>query len=369
MVPLFANRAATKSLLPEVARRQRAVLESGRYILGPEVEAFEREFAAAMGRRHCVGVANGTDAITIALRALGCGPGDEVVVPSFTFFATPEAVVNAGARPVFCDIDPVTDCMTAELVEPLLTPRTKALVPVHIFGNPTPMRELAELAESRGLRLLGDAAQAAGAMLDGQPAAAFGDAATFSFYPSKNLGAFGDGGAIVTDSDEVAAAVRRLRFHGTLEKGFHEQVGYNSRLDEIQAAALRVLLPHLGHWNELRRQAAARYAAEGLGEVVELPRETPNAESAYHLYVIRSPRRDELREALRARDIESRPYYTTPMHLQPALSGYADGSPLANSERLAGQGLALPMGPSLSPSDVASVIGAVRDAAPTLVGN
>ena len=213
-VPLFATRPALEPLLAEIAARQRAVLASGRYVLGPEVEAFEREFAAFVGVRHCVGVANGTEALTIALRALGIEPGDEVVVPALTFYATAEAVVNAGARPVFCDVDPRTFNMTAATAEPAIGERTAVLLPVHLFGNPAPMAELRGLAETHDLRLLEDAAQAAGATLGGRRTGSLADAAAFSFFPSKNLGGFGDGGAILTDDDQVAATARRLRLHG-----------------------------------------------------------------------------------------------------------------------------------------------------------
>jgi dTDP-4-amino-4,6-dideoxygalactose transaminase len=214
-VPLFATRDVLEPLLGEIAARQRAVLESGRYVLGPEVEAFERELAAYVGAGHCVGVANGTEALTIALRALDVSPGDEVVVPALTFYATAEAVVNAGARPVFCDVDPRTFTMTAATAEPAIGERTAALLPVHLFGNPAPIGELRELAVAHDLRLLEDAAQAAGATLAGRRAGSLGDAAAFSFFPSKNLGGFGDGGAILTTDDEVAARARRLRVHGS----------------------------------------------------------------------------------------------------------------------------------------------------------
>ena len=245
-LPLFASRAAIEPLLPEIAERQRAVLEGGRYILGPEVEAFEAEFADYVGVEHCVGLANGTDALEIGLRALGVGPGDEVVVPAFTFFATAEAVVALGATPVFCDVDPETWCMTAATAEPAITDRTRALIPVHIFGNPAPVTELLELAGPRSIRVLEDAAQAHGAELGGRRAGALAHAAAFSFFPSKNLGGFGDGGGLTTDDAEVAEAARLLRTRGSKDKRTFTEVGFNSRLDELQAAGLRVLLPHLG---------------------------------------------------------------------------------------------------------------------------
>ena len=359
-VPLFATRPLLEPLLDEVAARQAAVLRSGRYILGPEVEAFESEFAAYIGVRHCVGVANGTEALTIALRAMGLGPGDEVVLPALTFYATAEAVVNTGATPVLCDVDPRTFTMTAATAEPAISERTRALLPVHLYGNPAPMAELRELAVARGLRLLEDAAQAAGARLDGRMAGNLGDAATFSFFPSKNLGGFGDGGAIATDDDELAAAARRLRFHGSDDRHLHTEVGYNSRLDELQAAGLRVLLPHLNAWTRARREVAAAYEAGALGESVELPLETAGAESCYHLYVVRSDDRDGLRERLAAAGIEARAYYTVPLHRQPALRDFAPRVPLPGVEAAAERSLALPMGPALSEAEVAAVVQATR---------
>jgi dTDP-4-amino-4,6-dideoxygalactose transaminase len=370
-VPLFATKSALEPLIPEVLERQRAVIESGRYILGPEVEAFEAEFAAYVGRRHCIGVASGTDAITIALRAMGLPEGDEVVVPAFGFFATPEAVVNAGGRPVFCDIDPATRSMTAATAEAAIGERTRALLPVHMFGNPTPMRELVELGQSRGIPVLEDAAQAAGARLATGMAGGFGAAAAFSFYPAKNLGAFGDAGALLTDDDEVAVRARRLRDHGSADKWVHTEVGLNSRLDELQAAALRVLLPHLDAWIAARRRVAALYRDEGLGEAVVLPSEAPGAASAYHLYVVLSERRDELRESLEAAGIEARAYYTTPLHRQPALASLNSEpgggvtnteTKFPNAERVASQGLALPMGPAMDHHQVKAVVSAVRRA-------
>jgi dTDP-4-amino-4,6-dideoxygalactose transaminase len=360
-VPLFATRPALEPLLDEVARRQRAVLDAGRYVLGPEVEAFEREFAAFVGVRHCVGVASGTDALTIALRALGVGPGDEVVIPALTFYATAEAVVNAGARPVFCDVDRRTLTMTAASARAAIGPRTVALLPVHLFGNPAPMDELRELADARGLRLLEDAAQAAGARLGGRRAGSLGDAAAFSFFPSKNLGGFGDGGAILTDEDSLAVAARELRAHGSLDRRTHTAIGFNSRLDELQAAGLRVLLPHLDGWTATRRAAAAAYARLGLAELVELPTETAGGESCYHLYVVCSPERERLRTGLAEVGVEARAYYTTPLHRQPALAPFAPSQSLPVTESFAGESLALPMGPALSEAQAGEVCRAVAD--------
>lgn len=361
-IPLFATRPAVEPLLGEILERQRTVVESGRYLFGPEVEAFEAEFADYVGRRHCVAVANGTDALTIALRALGVGPGDEVVIPDFTFFATAEGVVHSGATPVFCDVDPETRCMTKATAEPVITERTKALLPVHIFGNVAPMEELNALAAERGLVVLEDAAQAAGATLDGRKAGAWGTAASFSFYPGKNLGAFGDGGGIVTDDEEVADAARRLRHHGATDQWLHSDAGYTSRLDELQAATLRVLLPHLDEWTVARRRAAAAYREAGLGDVIELVAPTEGCEPALHLFVGLTPHRDRLIGALADAGIEARAYYTTPMHEQPALAGFDPGREFPNAERLAREGIALPMGPALEESSVHAVVAAVERA-------
>jgi dTDP-3-amino-3,4,6-trideoxy-alpha-D-glucose transaminase len=348
-VPLFV-----RSLEPyrdRLVERMTAVVESGRYILGPEVEAFERELAEYLGVPHVVGVANGTDALTIALRALGVNPGDEVVLPSFTFYATAEAVADAGAKPVFCDVEPETFCLTAVTVKAALTPRTKAVVPVHLFGNVAPVAELREL----GVPVLEDAAQAAGAALAGRKAGALGDAATFSFFPSKNLPALGDGGAIATASDEVAERARVLRYHGSKDKDTFTEVGYNSRLDEIQAAALRVLLPELDGWNAARRSGAGAYEREGLGEHAALPRPVEGAEHVFHLYVVRHERPDELRAALEREGIAARPYYRVPVHRQPAMATAVE---LPGTDEAARTNLALPMGPELSEEQVRQVVAA-----------
>jgi dTDP-3-amino-3,4,6-trideoxy-alpha-D-glucose transaminase len=356
-IPLFAS--SYDRYTPTLQERLKAVVESGQYILGPEVEAFEREFASYLGAQHCVGVANGTDAITIALKALGVEPGDEVVMPSFTFYATAEAAVNAGAVPVFCDIDPSTYCVTAETVERALTPRTKAIVVVHLFGNVAPVEEI----KGFGLPILEDAAQAAGASLGGRMAGALGDAATFSFFPSKNLFCLGDGGAVTTNDAELAAKARRLRFHGSEDKQTFIDVGFNSRLDELQAAALRVLLPELDGWNAARRSAAAAYEEAGLGDLLQLPQPVDGAEPVYHLYVARSERADELLAALGSAGVGARAYYRRPVHLQPAMQPFANSSlELPGTEQAAGQNIALPIGTDLDEEAVTQVVYAVRTA-------
>ena len=352
-VPLFASSLDRYST--RLTEKLGEVVRGGRYVLGPEVAAFEREFADYLGARHCVGVANGTEAITIALRALGVGPGDEVVCPSFTFHATVEATVHAGAKPVYCDVDPETFCATPETVRAAMTPRTRAILPVHLFGNVAAIPQLREL----GVPVLEDSAQAAGATLHGERAGALGDAATFSFFPSKNLPCLGDGGAIVTNDDEVAARARRLRFHGSDDKTTFVEVGYNSRLDELQAAALRVLLPELDGWNDARRRAAAAYEEAGLGEHVALPRPTSGADPVHHLYVVRHDRAGELQAALEARGIASRGYYRRPAHRQPATERFAPvGRALPGTEEAARSNLALPMGTELSGEAVREVVDA-----------
>jgi dTDP-3-amino-3,4,6-trideoxy-alpha-D-glucose transaminase len=360
-IPVFDTQAQLELLRPEIEERLLAVVGSGQFILGPEVDAFERELAAYLGVAHVVGVANGTDALTITLRALGVGPGDEVVVPSFTFFATAEAVVHVGARPVFCDVDPETFCVTAETVDQALTAATRVVIPVHLFGAPAPMGELADLARARGIDLIEDAAQAAGARLDGARAGALGRAATFSFFPSKNLFCLGDGGAIATNDDRLAERVDLLRKRGSLDgKKTFLEVGYNSRLDAIQAAVLRCVLPRLDDWNARRRELAGAYEEAGLGEMVTLPSATAGAEPVYHLYVVCSERRSELITALEQKGIQARPPYHLPLHRQQALREYAENLELPGTEQAVETHLALPMGPTRGPDTARAVVDALR---------
>lgn len=348
-IPLFAS-----SLTPyqeTIGEKLREVVATGRYILGPEVASFEEEFAAWLGAAHCVGVGNGTDALQIALRAAGVGPGADVVMPSLTFYATAEAAANLGARPVFCDVDPDTFCVTRETVERALTPGTRAIVPVDLFGNVAPVDELREL----GVPVIEDAAQAAGSTYKGQNAGTLGDAATFSFFPSKNFACLGDGGAVVTSDEELAATARRLRFHGSEDKVTHTEVGWNSRLDALQAGVMRVLLPQLGDWSVRRRRAGELYAEAGLGELVRLPRPTPGSEPAWHLFVVRHERADELVAGLREAGIESRAYYRVPVHRQPAMKEFADVD-LPGTEEAARTNFAIPMGTDLQPDQVDQVV-------------
>ncbi len=354
-VPLFDPQTPRAPLRDELAAALSRVLDDGRYILGPEVEAFEREFAAWLGAGHVVGVANGTEAITIALRALGVGPGDEVVVPSFTFYASAEAIPPTGATPVFCDVDPVTFVATADAVRAVLTPRTKAVVLVHLFGNVAPVAEV----EALGVPVVEDAAQATGSRAAAGLAGALGTIATFSFYPSKNLGGLGDGGAIATRDAALADRVRTLRFHGSPDRETFTDIGYNSRLDELQAAALRVQLPHVHAWCEGRRAAGRAYAAAGLGDHAQLPVPVDGADPAWNLYVVRHARPEPLATALRAAGIGARTYYSVPAHRQPALAAAGRDAVLPGTEEAARTHLALPMGPSLTEAQVGEVVAAV----------
>jgi dTDP-3-amino-3,4,6-trideoxy-alpha-D-glucose transaminase len=359
LIPLFDTSTPLAALRGELREAIERVLDSERYILGPEVSAFEQEFASHCGAGHGVGVANGTDAITIALRALGVGPGDEVVVPSFTFYASAEAIPPTGATPVFCDIDPETYCVTAETVRAALTPRTKAVVAVHLFGNLAPVAEI----EALGVPVLEDAAQAAGSIAgDGRRPGALGTVATFSFFPSKNLGAFGDGGMITTSDAAIAERARTLRFHGSHDKVTYELLGYNSRLDELQAAILRVQLPHLDTWADGRRRAGRDYEEAGLGELVRLPRPTEGAKPAWHLYVVADPDVQRLESTLAAAGVGHKAYYRTPVHRQVAMREWGAGVELPATDEAARMHLAIPMSPVLTREQVNEVVAAVRGA-------
>lgn len=361
-IPHVDVRAQYAPLLDELKARLSAVVDSGRFILGPEVKAFEEEAAAYLGVGDAIGVANGTDALVLALDALGVGPGDEVVCPAFTFYATAEAVSRRGATPVFCEIDPVTLNLDPADAAERVTPRTKAIVAVHLFGRPTPLGDL-----PAGVPVLEDAAQAFGARLGERHVGAVGAAGTFSFFPTKNLFGLGDGGLVVTSDERLAERVRLLRFHGSRDKERFEAVGYNSRLDELQAAALRLFLGHVEEWNRARREAAARYAELGLGKLVELPEDEPG--HVYHMYVVRSSERDRIGEALRAQGIGCATYYTTPLHLQPVYAGlgYEPGS-MPETERAARETIALPLWAGIRPEQQERVVAAVRAALSVGVG-
>jgi dTDP-4-amino-4,6-dideoxygalactose transaminase len=347
-------KAQYERLVPQIHERIAQVLDSGVFILGPNVQAFEREAAEYLGVPRTVGVANGTDALVLALDALGIGPGDEVICPAFTFYATAEAIARRGATPVFADIDPATLNLDPEDVAARVTQRTRALMPVHLLGRVMPLGGLAEL----GVPIVEDAAQAFGA----PGVARVGIVSTFSFFPTKNVFALGDGGLVASNDEDVADRIALLRFHGSREKKNFEAVGYNSRLDEIQAAVLRLFLGELDGWNGARREAAARYEELGLGEICELPADEPG--HVYHMYVVRSGERDRLQEALNAAEIGNAAYYVTPLHLQPALRylGWKDGS-LPETERAARENLALPMWAGIPAEAQERVVSVIREAA------
>jgi dTDP-4-amino-4,6-dideoxygalactose transaminase len=351
-IPHVDVKAQYAPLIPELKEAFARTLESGRFIFGPEVEGFEREAADFLGTQEAVGVANGTDALVLVLDALGIGAGDEVICPSFTFYATAEAIARVGATPVFADIDAATLNIDPADVARRITARTKALMPVHLFGRPAPLEELVQF----GLPVLEDAAQAFGAS-----GIATSIASTFSFFPTKNLFALGDGGLIAVNDAELATRVRLLRFHGSRAKKTFELIGYNSRLDAVQAAMLRIFLRHLPSWNAARREAAARYAELGLGEIVELPQDEPG--HVYHMYCVRSSELDRLSTALSEAQIGFASYYEPPLHLQPSMRflGYSEGD-FPATEKASRENLCLPMWAGISEAQQAEVVAVLRRA-------
>lgn len=361
MIPILDLKRHYASLEKEIKRALESVAASGNYIMGPEVKAFEEEFARYVGVKHAVGVGNGTDALRIALKALGVGPGDEVITVPFTFAATAETIADLGARPVFVDIDPRTFNIDPRLVEKSITPRTKGILPVHLYGQVADTDALGKICEARGLFLLEDAAQAAGAARNGKKAGAIGTAAIFSFYPTKNLSAMGDGGMITTDETDLAEKCRLLRTHGSPKKYEHTELGYNSRLDELQAAVLRVKLPQLDFWNARRREIARIYD-EGLAGLVETPFVEPGSEHIYHQYTVKAERRDELAAFLKERGIGTAIHYPRPLHIQPAFGylGYKEGD-FSVSAELSRKVLSLPMFPELKDDEVQKVISTIRE--------
>ena len=350
MIPLIDVKAQYAPLIPQLKERFGEVLESGRFIFGPEVEAFEREAAAFLGVPLALGVANGTDALVLSLEAMGIGRGDEVICPAFTFYATPESIARVGATPVFADIDPATMNLDPDDVAAKITPLTKAIMPVHLFGRPAPLAALAAL----GLPLIEDAAQAFGAA----GIATTGVCSTFSFFPTKNLFALGDGGLIAVNDAELAERLRMLRFHGSAAKKEFVYIGYNSRLDALQASFLRIFLKHINEWNQLRREAAARYT-EMLDGLVETPIDEPG--HVYHMYCVRSPERDRLAAALKDADIGSAVYYQPPLHLQPALRylGYSEGD-FPETEKASRENLCLPLWAGITEEQQAEVVSVLK---------
>jgi dTDP-4-amino-4,6-dideoxygalactose transaminase len=377
-VPALDLKAQYQSIREEIDRVVHAVVESQYFILGPEVSGLESEVADYCGVGHGIGCASGSDALLLPLMALGVGPGDEVITTPYTFFATAGAIWRTGARPVFVDIDPVTYNIDPALLEAAVTPRSRVVIPVHLYGQVAEMDPINEIAVRHGLAVLEDAAQAIGAAYHGRRAGGLGQVSAFSFYPSKNLGGFGDGGMVTTNDPDLARKITRLRVHGMEPKYHHHDVGYNARLDALQAAVLRVKLRHLDDWTEARRQAAARYRAlfqeEALAGLV-LPSEQSDHFHVYNQYVIRVPAdaRDTLRAHLTARRIGTEIYYPIPLHLQVCFAslGHKPGD-FPHSETAARETIALPMYPELGDSAQQYVVGTIarflREEVPRLSG-
>lgn len=355
-VPFLDLRRQYRAISPEIDGAIRDVLEGSQFILGPNVAAFEQELAEFCGATHGIGVASGSDALRLALQAVGVGPGAEVITPSFTFVATAEAIVQLGAIPIFADIDPTTYTLDPDEVRARVTTRTRAVVPVHLYGHPCDMDPLRSLADALGLALIEDAAQAVGAEDRGRRVGSLGDLACFSFFPTKNLGGYGDGGFVTTNDPALADRVLVLREHGSREKYLHEEIGWSSRLDELQAAVLRVKLRHLEAWTERRRGHAAHYRARLAGLPLGLPHERLGARAVYHLFTIRTSDRDGLQKSLDRAGIRTRVYYPLPLHLQ---RPYRSGKPLPESERASQEVLSLPLYPELEPEELDTVAGAV----------
>ncbi len=358
-IPLVDLRQQYRSLQQEIQSAIHAVFERGQFILGPEGEALEREIAAYCGTAYAVGVASGTDALELSLRACHIGPGDEVITTAVSFFATAGAIAAVGARPVFVDIDPVSYTLDPAKVQRAITPRTKAIIPVHLYGHPCDMAPLLAIARASRLRVIEDCAQAIGAAYRGRRVGSFGDAGAISFYPSKNLGAYGDGGMVVTSKADIADQVRLLRMHGSRDRVRHEVVSRNSRLDELQAAMLRVKLKYLDRWNHARRAHAEAYQrlfGQSRPDRLVLPQERPGSRHVYHLYVIRVPQRAALQQGLAKQGIASQIHYHIPLHLEPAFAslGYRRGA-FPQAEELTDEALSLPLYPEMAPQDIARV--------------
>lgn len=364
MIPMVDLKAQYRTLQATLEPAMLTALEATQFILGPNVQAFEKEAAAYLGVEHAVGVASGTDALHLALIAAGVGAGDEVITTPFTFIATAEAIDYVGATPVFVDIDPRTFNLDLNAVESAITPQTRAVIPVHLFGQPVNMVELMALCAARDLRVVEDCAQSFGATVETEDGAvqtgAFGDAGCFSFFPSKNLGCFGDGGLVTTNSLEVAEQLKSLRNHGSKVRYYHSEIGYNSRLDELQAVVLRAKLPQIDNYNQNRRRVAAAYAAGLEGLPVEIPFEDGFGIHVYHQYTLLSEQREKIMEGLAAADIAHAIYYPVPLHQQEVFADSCHGVSLPVTEQVASQCLSLPIYPELEDERVEQITDVIR---------
>jgi len=355
MIPYFTLSRQYQSIKKEIQDAINQVLDGGYFILGKQVETFEKNFAKYIGVKYAIGVGNGTEAITLAMIAAGIKPGDEVIAPSFTASPSILALSHIGAKPVFVDIDSESYCIDPSLIEKSVTDKTKAILPVHLYGHPADMGSIMEIAEKHGIKVIEDAAQAHGAEYNGQKIGSFGDMACFSFYPTKNLGAFGDGGMLVTDNDEYAETLRMLRHLGQKEEVYHSLIiGYNSRLDELQAAILAVKLNYLDKWNEERRKNAELYN-KLLGDVVVTPIEKKYAKHIYHLYVIRTNKRNELMDFLAKNGVGTKIHYPYSVHRQKAYSDFKPLTDLSISEKYTDEIVSLPMFPELREEEIEKV--------------
>ncbi|ESU34208.1 Pleiotropic regulatory protein [Bacillus sp. 17376] len=364
-VPMLDLSEQYQGLRTEVIEAMDQVMSSSQFILGSSVKKLEADIAKYSNVTHGIGCGNGSDAIHIALQALGVGPGDEVITTPFTFFATGGAIVRAGATPVYVDIDPVTFNIDPEKIEAAITEKTKAIIPVHLYGQMADMERIAEIARKNNLAVVEDAAQAIGAKQNGKSVGELGSAATYSFFPTKNLGAYGDGGMIVTNDDETAESCRVIRVHGSKPKYYHHVLGYNSRLDELQAAVLNVKFPYLDEWSSLRRDKAATYTNllnEKLGDLVTTPVEKEGNYHVFHQYTIRVEQRDELQKFLKEQGVATMIYYPLPLHVQPVFKnlGYKEGD-LPLSEKAASEALSLPMFPELKTEQQEYVVAKIAE--------
>lgn len=367
LVPYLDLYAQYEGIKTDIDAAIARVIRNSSFILGEEAAAFEKEFAAWSGLQHAVGLSNGTDALLVALEALGIGPGDEVITTAFTFVSTAETIVQVGAKPVFADISEDDFNIDPADVARKITSKTKCIIPVHLYGQPARMPELMTLAKKHGLRVIEDSAQAHGATIDGKVIGSFGDIATFSFYPGKNLGAYGDAGAIATNDAELARTVRLLRDHGRSDKYTYQRLGYNCRLDGMQAAILRAKLPHLRAWNEGRRRCARAYQKHLSGTSLRLPPMIDRAPGVFHLFVIRHPKRDALQKALKERGVPSLVHYPLGLHLQPCFAdlGYKQGS-LPVTEKVSNEVLSIPCYPELTDEKIALLSEQIKGALASL---